>query len=154
MSKNERIEPPPLLAPDHNNLFPLASKTSMPLQLPQELIDMIIDFSYLDLRALSRMALVHSSWLPATGHHLFSTVHFTETKSNGFIALLQFSPAAAVYSIRSVVIANAPAARAFVEAMGKADNSPESENVSDMSIGTNLNRLCCVDVLMLILQTI
>ena len=46
-------------------------KGSSRSQLPQEMIDMIIDFLYSEEDALAACSLVCRSWLPATRYHLF-----------------------------------------------------------------------------------
>lgn len=53
-----------------------------PRRLPQEIIDMIIDYFHDDKRSLVACSVVSSAWLPAARHHLFYT-HRLDARRDG-----------------------------------------------------------------------
>jgi hypothetical protein len=57
---------------NRSSCLPHTSGRNMPLAIPQELSDMILDFLHNDRPALCSAGLVCRSWLPSSRFHLFS----------------------------------------------------------------------------------
>jgi hypothetical protein len=73
------------------------------MQLPQELVDYIVDFLHDDIRSLVSCSLVSHSFIPGTRFHLFGTFHVRDDRT--LCGLLDPSPCAtARHAIRTLCL--------------------------------------------------
>ncbi|KAJ7602337.1 hypothetical protein FB45DRAFT_901910 [Roridomyces roridus] len=64
-----------------------ASDLPLPMSLPRELCDLIIDYLHADRAALAACALVCRAWVPASRFHLFDHISLSETTGRAAVVL-------------------------------------------------------------------
>ncbi|PSR74010.1 hypothetical protein PHLCEN_2v10194 [Hermanssonia centrifuga] len=77
---------------------------ALQVNLPQEMIDAIIDHLHDDKTALSKCALVSPAWLPSAHHHLFHTLRVLVPRESGFTSFFQFIVSSSPSVCESIVV--------------------------------------------------